>query len=201
MPPAGTRPRRVSTLRTQQLATLLYIYYIFIFLLNVLYTCTHKPANPCKYWLCAETEGADSSVLTLSHVLGLSRGMVKRRFRRLEELPRKAVKGRQIRRRRQGAHRRSAARMGKAQRVAPKPHGGLPIRAPYRPSPTRGSPRLANCTRIWWVRPVSSRMATRLLPLLRGQDAIEKPRLLDAPALPCDHIGLVPPLIVVEKVN
>ena len=36
-------------------------------------------------------------------------------------------------------------------------------RAPYLWSPTKGKPRLANCTRIWWLRPVCSRMSTRLV--------------------------------------
>src|SRR5690606_27635943 len=40
-------------------------------------------------------------------------------------------------------------------RVAPA--SGLP---PYSVSASRGCPRLARCTRIWWVRPVSSRHST-----------------------------------------
>ena len=32
---------------------------------------------------------------------------------------------------------------------------------PYRISPSNGSPREENCTRIWWVRPVCSRTRTR----------------------------------------
>nr|DAV97734.1 MAG TPA: hypothetical protein [Caudoviricetes sp.] len=36
--------------------------------------------------------------------------------------------------------------------------------APYLRSPARGRPREANCTRIWWVRPVWSRTRTSVIP-------------------------------------
>ena len=37
-------------------------------------------------------------------------------------------------------------------------------RLPYLPSPSSGKPREANCTRIWWVRPVCRRTRARLSP-------------------------------------
>ena len=36
--------------------------------------------------------------------------------------------------------------------------------APYLRSPDRGRPREANCTRIWWVRPVWRRTRTSVRP-------------------------------------
>ena len=48
----------------------------------------------------------------------------------------------------------------------------LPAR-PYFPSPKRGWPAAANWARIWWVRPVTRRQATRDSPFPPGQGAVE----------------------------
>src|SRR5579863_2962859 len=42
--------------------------------------------------------------------------------------------------------------------ISPRPRASAP---PYLKSPTMGVPRLARCTRIWWVRPVMGRAATQ----------------------------------------
>jgi hypothetical protein len=58
-------------------------------------------------------------------------------------------------------------------RVVPTPLQQPPLLTfkPYTSSPMMGCPECAKCTRIWWVRPVTGRHATRQAPCTRSSRA------------------------------
>ncbi len=89
--------------------------------------------------------------------------------------------------------------------ATPADHSAMGVSAsaasPYRRSPTSGIPRDANCTRIWCVRPVSSRTRTSAHPARRSSTRYRSRASRTSFSRPLGHIGHPPRLVPAQQVR